>query len=234
MTAILKRDFKSYFSSAIGYVVLAVFFFFSGMFFYLTSLFAKNSSLGGTFGSMFIIVLLIAPIITMKSFSEEKRQRTDQLLLTSPVNLIQIVMGKFLAALLLFAMCVSIFLVYGVVISFFTTPQWSQILSTTLGMFLFGGALIAIDVFVSALTESQVISAVVGIGAGLAIYLLDSVASMIGSETVSKILLSVSFNSRFTNFTSGILNLADVIFFLSVIAIFLFLTVKALEKKRWG
>lgn len=234
MTAILKRELSSYFNTAIGYVVLAIFFLFSGIFFYVTSIYAQNSSLAGTFSSMFIIVLLIAPIITMKSFSEEKRQKTDQALLTAPVNLFQIVMGKFLGAFILFAICVCIFIVYGVVISFFVTPMWSEILCTTFGLLLFGGALIAIDIFVSALTESQIISVVVGIGAGFGIYLLDSLASMISNETISSLILSLSFNSRYTNFTSGILNLGDIIFFLSVIAVFLFLTIRVFEKKRWG
>jgi len=246
MTAILKRDLNSYFNSAIGYVVLAIFYFFAGLFFYFTSIYSQRGSLEGTFASMFIIILMIAPIITMKSFSEEKKQRTDQALLTAPLNLLQIVLGKFLAAFLLFSICVSIFIVFAFIISFFGVPEWSKILCTTLGVLLFGGALIAIDIFVSALTESQVIAVIVGIGSGLLIYLLDSISAMLKNMAssaawlssamsgLSSVISNISFTARYTNFTSGILNLADVLFFISVICLFIFFTVRIFERKRWA
>ena len=232
MKAIIKRELSSYFNSAIGYIVLAVFCFFSGIYFYFFCIYKNSSSLSSVFSNMLMIVLFVVPIITMKSFAEEKRQKTDQALLTSPVSLFEIVMGKFLSAFILYLLCVAIFLVYTLVICFFTTPEWSVIFCTLLGMLIMGGALIAIDIFISAMTESQVIAAVVGIGAGLFIYMLDSIANLINAEFFANILRSLSFNQNFSNFTYGILNLKNAVFFISIITVFLFLTIRVFEKKR--
>ncbi|MBE6824513.1 MAG: ABC transporter [Ruminococcaceae bacterium] len=234
MLAILRRELSAYFNSAIGYIVMAVFYFFSGMYFYLYCLYYGSSNLTPVFSNMFMIILFLIPIITMKSFSEEKRQKTDQALLTAPVSLFEVVMGKFLSAFILYACCVAIFIVYAIVISFFTTPQWAVILCTILGMLLLGGSLIAIDIFISALTESQVIAAIISIAAGLFIYMIDSLANITQSTFLTGILSKVSFNNNFMNFTYGILNLSNFVFFVSVIAIFVFLTIRVFEKKRWS
>lgn len=234
MLAILRRELSAYFNSAIGYIVMAVFYFFSGMYFHVYCLYYGSASLTYVFSNMFMIILFLIPIITMKSFSEEKRQKTDQALLTAPVNLFEIVMGKFLGAFTLYACCVAIFLVYALVIAFFTSPQWAVVLCTVFGMLLLGGALIAIDIFISALTESQVIAAVISIGVGLLIYMLDSLASLSQSEFLTSIINAISFNGNFSNFTFGILDLSNIVFFVSVIAIFVFLTIRVFEKKRWS
>ncbi len=234
MLAILKREISAYFNSAIAYIVLAVFFFFSGLFFYLNCLLSNSSNMTGVFGNMFMIVLLLTPIITMKSFSEEKRQKTDQALLTAPVNLFEVVMGKFLGAFTLYACCVSIFLLYALVICFFVTPDWAVILCTIFGMLLLGGALIAIDIFISALTESQVVSAFLSIGVALFISLLDVFTNVTNSAFITNIINAISFNQNYTNFTYGILDLSNIVFFVSVIAIFVFLTIRVFEKKRWN
>lgn len=234
MTAILKRELGSFFHSAIGYIVLAVFYAFSGLFFYLYCLYSNSSSMTGVFGNMFMVILFVIPIITMKSFSEERKQRTEQALFTSPVSIVQIVMGKFLGAFVMYCLCIAIFLVYALIIAFFVTPEWSIIFGNFVGVMLLGAALIAIDIFISALTESQVIAAVVGIAVGLVIYMMDSLSSLVSVEFISTILSSISFLPHYTNFTNGIFSLADVVFFASIIGIFLFLTVRVFEKKRWS
>lgn len=234
MGAILKRELSSYFNSAIAYIVMAVFFFFSGLYFYVFCLYYDSSSLTPVFSNMFMIILFLIPLITMKSFSEEKKLKTDQALLTSPVSLFDIVMGKFLSAFILYACCVAIFIIYTVIICFFVTPDFAVILCTILGILLLGGALIAIDIFISALTESQIIAAIVSIGAGLFIYMLDSISSLISVDFITKIFNAISFNQNYSNFTYGILNLSNLVFFVSVIAIFIFLTIRVLEKRRWS
>lgn len=234
MGSILKRELSSYFNSAIAYIVMAVFFFFSGLYFYIFCLYYNSSSLTPVFSNMFMIILFLIPLITMKSFSEEKKLKTDQALLTSPVSLFDIVMGKFLSAFILYACCVAIFIIYTVIICFFVTPDFAVILCTILGILLLGGALIAIDIFISALTESQIIAAIVSIGAGLFIYMLDSISSLISVDFITKIFSAISFNQNYSNFTYGILNLSNLVFFVSVIAIFIFLTVRVLEKRRWS
>lgn len=234
MTAILKRELGSFFHSAIGYIVLAVFYAFAGLFFYLYCLYSNSASLTNVFGNMFLVILFVVPIITMKSFSEERKQKTEQALLTSPASIFQIVMGKFLGAFVMYCICIAIFLVFALVICFFTTPQWSVVLGNFVGVLLLGGALIAIDIFISSLTESQVISAVVGVAAGLLIYMLDSLASLVTVDFIKTIISSISFLPHYTNFTNGIFSLADIVFFASVVGIFLFLTVRVFEKKRWS
>ena len=234
MVAILKRELSSYFNSAVAYVVMAVYFLFSGLFFSMICIENDTSSLSYVFGNMFIIILFIIPIITMKSFSEEKRQRTDQALLTSPTSLFEIVMGKFLGALILFAICSLIFVVYALVISFFTSPDWAVVLSTVLGLLLLGSALIAIDIFISVLTESMIISAVAGMGVGLLIYMLSNLSSNITVDWIATIVKKIDFLTYYTNFTYGMLNLTDIIFFLSVTGLFLFFTARVLEKRRWS
>lgn len=234
MVAILKRELSSYFNSAVAYVVMAVYFLFSGLFFSMICIENDTSSLSYVFGNMFIIILFIIPIITMKSFSEEKRQRTDQVLLTSPTSLFEIVMGKFLGALILFAICSLIFVVYALVISFFTSPDWAVVLCTVLGLLLLGSALIAIDIFISVLTESMIISAVAGMGVGLLIYMLSNLSSNITVDWIATIVKKIDFLTYYTNFTYGMLNLTDIIFFLSVTGLFLFFTARVLEKRRWS
>lgn len=234
MVAILKRELSSYFNSAVAYVVMAVYFLFSGLFFSMICIENDTSSLSYVFGNMFIIILFIIPIITMKSFSEEKRQRTDQALLTSPTSLFEIVMGKFLGALILFAICSLIFVVYALVISFFTSPDWAVVLCTVLGLLLLGSALIAIDIFISVLTESMIISAVAGMGVGLLIYMLSNLSSNITVDWIASIVKKIDFLTYYTNFTYGMLNLTDIIFFLSVTGLFLFFTARVLEKRRWS
>ena len=205
MVAILKRELSSYFNSAVAYVVMAVYFLFSGLFFSMICIENDTSSLSYVFGNMFIIILFIIPIITMKSFSEEKRQRTDQALLTSPTSLFEIVMGKFLGALILFAICSLIFVVYALVISFFTSPDWAVVLCTVLGLLLLGSALIAIDIFISVLTESMIISAVAGMGVGLLIYMLSNLSSNITVDWIATIVKKIDKQTNNKKYTKGML-----------------------------
>ena len=234
MGAIYKRELGAYFSSATAYVVMAVYFFFSGLFFNFYCISANSSSLSYVFGNMFYIILFLIPIITMKTFAEEKKQKSDQALLTAPTSLTEIVLGKFLGAFTLFAICCGIFLLYAVVISFFASPEWSVILCTLLGLLLLGGSLIAINVFISVLTESMVIAAVIGMGVGLIISMTNYLISLIPVEWITNILNKINFLSYYENFTYGVLSVVDVVFFLSVTALFLFFTVRVLEKRRWS
>ncbi len=234
MRAIFKRELSSYFNSAIAYIVMAVFFGFAGYFFVGTCFVGNVSSLSYTFSNIIMIIIFLTPILSMKTFSEEKKQKTDQALLTSPASLFDIVMGKFLGAFAVYAICCMIFFVYGLVISFFTAPDWAVIICTTIGLLFLGGAFIAIDVFISSLTESQVIAAIVGMAAGLVIYMLNTFISMIQVDWIASALKAISPTNYYMNFTYGMLDLTGIVFFLSVIALFLFFTIRSLERKRWS
>lgn len=234
MSAIYKKEMYSYFTSGIAYVVLSVFTFFAGVFFMMVCLTGDTANMTSLFTNMFMVVLLLLPILTMRLFSDEKKQKTDQGLLTAPVNLFQVVMGKYLAALTVYAISLVIFIVFAIVIACFTQPSWMLIISNLIGVFLMGAAMIAICCFISSLTESQVVSAVVGITVGLFISFMDSLASSVSNDFLSGAINSISFLTRYQNFAVGIINLASVLFFVSVCVIFLFLTIRVYEKKRWS
>ena len=234
MSAIYKRELSGYFNSAIAYVVLAVYFFFSGFFFYFYCFVGDSTSLSYVFANMFYIVMFVIPVLTMKTFSEEKKQKTDQALLTSPTSLIEIVLGKFFGALTIYALCCAMFLVYAIVISVFAKPHWSVVLCTLIGIFLLGAALIAINIFISALTESMVVAAVVGMGVGLVFDAMDYFISIVPVKWVSFILEKINFLDYYKNFTYGILSIVDVVYYLSVAGLFLFFTTRVLERRCWS
>lgn len=234
MSAIIKRELGAYFTSAIGYVVIAVFFFFAGLFFTGVCLNGDTSSMTYVISNMFVIVLFLIPILTMRLLSEDKKQKTDQALFTAPISLTKIAMGKYLSAVIVYALCLVVFVLEALVIACFTTPDWAVLLCSLLGMFLLGAALIAIGMFISSLTESQVLAAVGGMAVGLAIYMIDQIASLSSITFLNDILKKLSFTTHYQNFTIGVLNITDIVFFLSVCALFVFLTVRVFEKKRWS
>lgn len=235
MTAVMKRELSSYFISVLGYVYLAIFLLFSGIYFFVTCLYGYGSNnLSYVFSNLFVIVIFLVPILTMRLWSEEKKQKTDQLLLTSPVRLTSIVLGKYLSALLVFTIGLFITIVYAAIISIFADSVWPLVLTNFLGLLLLGASLISIGLFISSLTENQLISAIVSFGIGLFIMMLDSLTSIINIQILTTISNAISFNKHYQNFTSGILNVNDVVFFLSVSFIFIFLNIRLLEKKRWS
>lgn len=234
MLAIFKREFNSYFTSPIGYVFIAMFYFISGIFFFLYNLAAASAELRYVYSMLFTCSALLMPILTMRMLSEDKRQKTDQILLTSPVSLTGLLMGKFLAAFLVYVIAVSITLVYALVLSVFVSFNWAVIVSSYVGILLLGAALIAVGMFISSLTESQLVAAIVTVVVDLGLLLVDSLANVMPNTTLQKAVLSLSMSDRYGNFTMGILDFADTFFFLSVIALFIFLTGRVLEKRRWG
>lgn len=233
MLAILKKELKTYFSSPIGYIFIAVLFFFGGQSFAMV---VQNSStyLAYVFNSIFSIVIFLIPILTMRLMSEDKKLKTDQLLLTSPVNISGIVIGKFLAAFTVFLISMVQFVFYVIIMATFVKPDWNVFLGNFLGLALLGAALISIGIFISSLTENQVISAIGCLAAMMFIFLFDQIASAIPIAFISTIFKDLSFTSRYQDFVNGILNVSHIVFFLSIVVAFNFLTVRVLEKKRWG
>ena len=136
MFAIFKRELKAYFTSPLGYVFLAIFYAFSGLFFYIFSLSVGSTDISSVFLMMFIVLMVFVPLLTMRLLSEDKKQKTDQLILTAPVSLLSIVMGKFLAAYAIFAIGVAVMPVYGFVMSTFATVSWLPIWGNTVGLLL--------------------------------------------------------------------------------------------------
>lgn len=234
MFAIFKRELKAYFTSPLGYVFLAIFYAFSGLFFYIFSLSVGSTDISSVFLMMFIVLMVFVPLLTMRLLSEDKKQKTDQLILTAPVSLLSIVMGKFLAAYAIFAIGVAVMPVYGFVMTTFATVSWLPIWGNTVGLLLLGGIFVSIGLFISSLTENQMIAAIGGFFINLMILLMNTLKSALPNGFLQDVLSSISVYSRYSEITSGIFSLSSLIFFVSVIFIFLFLTVRVLEKRRWA
>ncbi len=234
MTAILGRELSAYFKSPIGYVFIAISFLFSGFFFWLFTLSSGSTDTSSVFLAMFYVFMIFVPVLTMRLMADENKQKTDQLLLTAPVGLMRLVTGKFLSAYIIFLLGDVIMLIYGVVLSCFAAVNWALIFGNFVALALIGGVFVSVGVFVSSLTESQMVAAVGSIAANVALALINVIASVIPVKFISDVIESISIFDRYLEFTTGIFSLGNVIFFISVIVIFLFLTVRVLEKRRWA
>ena len=239
MIAIMKREIASYFTSPLGYVFLAVFYGFSGLFLWMGCLRAGQSDMGVVFSMMFFIMLIVIPILTMRTMADDKRQKTDQLTLTSPVSLFGIVAGKFLAAFFVFFCAVLVMLVYALVLANAVKAAdgsfgWATFWGNFTGMILIGGVFISIGIFISNLTENQMIAAIGSIGANIALCMFDLISNYVPNETLKNILNNLSVFYKYSEFTVGIFSLKNIVFFLSIIVIFNFLTMRFIERRRWS
>lgn len=287
MIAILKRELKAYFLTPIGYIYMALFLLVGGILFAFGNLNTHSSSYSGFLGSILFMFLLATPVLTMRLFTDETRLKTDQLLLTSPVRITEIVMGKYLAALIVFTITLVITIFYAILISVYGDLDVSKTVGGYIGFFLIGCAFISIGMFVSATTENQVVAAIITFAALLLAYIMDAIQSGVPSTQQSGIIfaaiiaLSVAawiyfstrnliitgvviaigaivivllyvFNktvyigfignvlawfslmSRYQNFTSGLLKISSIIYYLSFSAFFIFLTVRLIERRRWS
>ena len=180
-------------------------------------------------------MMIMLPLLTMRLMSEEKKQKTDQCLLTAPVNLAEIVMGKFFAALCVFLIGMAIYIPYVLVLyKLAGTVAWATVLGNMLALLLLGASFISIGMFVSSLTENQIVSAIASFILIMLLYMIDVLARSVSVEWLKNIMTSLGFYNKYYEFTNGIINIPSIVFFLSAIFIFNFLTVRVLEKRRWG
>lgn len=233
MSAVIRRELSAYFRSPIGYVFCAVYLFFSALFFRSVLVGGQSSLFPQIYYSMINIIMLILPILTMRLFSEERRQKTDQILLTAPVSIPALVTGKFIASMTVYGGCTLFTLLYAVVFSFYSSPGWALVFGNIAGALLFGAAFIAVGMFISSLTESQVVAAIGSFFIAAMFIILDVIPLLSSNETLIKVLTWVSFVSRYTPFTEGILDFSSIVFFLSVTGLFMFFTMQSLERRRW-
>lgn len=232
MIAILKRETNAYFDTPLGYVFLAVYYLFAGFFFFHYNLYGNSTDMRSLFSILFTVTLFLIPILTMRLMSEDRRTRTDQLLMMAPVSTLSIVMGKMLSAVIVYLTALCITLVQAAVLSTFAAVEWSVIIGHFLGLLLMGMALIAVGLFISALTENQIIAAIGGFCVGFFLMLLDSLAGMISNSVLAGFVSDLSFQTHYQNFTLGIFDFSDVLFYVSVSALFVFFTCCAFEKRR--
>jgi len=233
MLAVYRREINAYFTSAIGYLVLAAFYILSTVWLYYILQFSVGE-IAYIFNAMLTVILFIVPVLTMRLMSEDKKLKTDQALLTAPVSLWGLVVGKLLAALTIFALGVSIIMLYAVVLSAFGVLNWPLIIANYIGMLLLGAALISVGMFVSSLTENQVIAAIGAFAAILVMYLINTLSSVVSSSFLKSIFAAISIFDRYSQMANGLLDIATLVFFVSVCVVFTFLTVRVLEKRRWS
>jgi ABC-2 type transport system permease protein len=249
--AIYRRELGGYFVSPIAYVVTGFFLFLSG--FYFSSLlkgvieysFRAQAQGGQPFDAPALVVrnftgftttilLFLIPMLTMGVYAEERKRGTMEMLMTSPITELQIVLGKFMASLTLFVAILSPTLFYHFIISSYTDPAlpWRILWSGYLGIFLLGASLLALGSFISSLTENQIVAAIVTFVIFLMLWLLDFGGSGSGT-TMSEIMKYLSILQHHESFAQGVIDTSSIIFYLSVVALGLFLTLRNLDSMRW-
>ncbi|MFI3326907.1 MAG: ABC transporter permease subunit [Clostridia bacterium] len=235
MKAILKREFRSYFVSPIGYVCVAVLACLYGFFYAQVMLYGTSSYISDiVYGSIFMFNLMLIPIITMKSLSEDKKNKTDQALLTAPVSTTGIIIGKFLGAFSIYFIGSTLGLLPAVAMSTFSSLSWGIVLGNYVATLLYGGAVISIGIFISSLTESQIIAAIATFVVSMFLLFMGDIAYALSGNIFGVILTWLSFSDRYTIFTKGIFSFSNALYFISVIVVFVFLTARKVESRRWN
>ncbi len=234
MKAVFKRELRSYFNSPVGYVCVAALAALYGFFYYQVMAIGSTSYIRNVYSTMFTFGMMVIPIITMRSMTDDQKNKTDQALLTAPVGVTSIVVGKFLACFFVFLIASAIGLLPAVAMSFFSSPSWGEVIGNFLGTLLYGGAMISIGVFISSLTVSQIIAAIGTFIVSVFLMYIDNLAGAVSNTVVNKVVEWISFNTRYTTFTQGMFSISSTVFFLSVMAVFVFLTIRRLESRRWN
>ncbi|HHT64883.1 MAG: ABC transporter permease [Caldicoprobacterales bacterium] len=287
MLAILKKELNTYFKSMTGYIFMASLLFFVGLFFVLTNLMRMSPQYNSVLSNITFVFMLIVPILTMRLMAEEAKQKTDQLLLTSPISLPKIVIGKYLGAVSVLLLTLMITFIYPLILSTMGTVNWGEVFGGYIGFFLFGSALIAVGLFISSLTDNQVIAAVATFTVLLLFWFIDAIISSLPADQTSglifaailaaaiafvfytatrnwyisggifllgvlavaagyfikpsiysgliaKVLSWFSLLSRYQDFSLGIFSISPIVYYISFSSVFVYLTVRMLEKKRWS
>jgi ABC-2 type transport system permease protein len=248
--AIAHKELRSYFSSPIAYVVIGIFALTFGFFFYsLLLYFDRQSMQAGGFGggpsvnvneqllrpvflNATVIFLFVLPLITMRTYSEEKRSGTIELLLTAPLTDLQIILGKFLGAMGLYAAMLAITFVHVGVLFAFGNPEWRPVATTYLGLLLMGGCFISIGLFISSLTKNQIVASAITFGVFLMLWVINWIASFMG-PTAQQVLNYLSITDHLDDFTKGILDTKHLVYYVSFITFGLFLTARSVDTERW-
>jgi ABC-2 type transport system permease protein len=249
--AITQKELKGYFASPIAYVVIGFYALIFGFFFYSLVLYFDRQSmqmmgLGAgsppvnvnenmirpAFLNAMVVFLFVLPMITMRTYAEEKRSGTIELLLTSPLTDFQIIMGKFFGAMSLYAAMLAVTLIHIALLYMASKPEWIPILTTYLGLLLMGGCFIAVGLLISSLTKNQIVAVMVTFTVFLMLWVINWIASFVG-PTAQTVLNYLSITDHLDDFTRGIIDTKHVVYYVSFIAFGLFLTARAVDTERW-
>ena len=248
IVAITQKELKSYFASPIAYFVIGLFALFYGYFFaVMLQWFVRNSmgQMGGpqtmninqdmlrlVLQNVTVLLLFILPAITMRTFSEERRSGTIELLLTSPLTDLQIIFGKFFGALSLYGMMLAVTLVHVGSLFLYGNPEWKPILTSYLGLVLLGGSFLAVGLFISTLTMNQIVSYILTFSVFLLLWVISWIGS-ISTGRLTEVTTYLSIIEHFDDFSKGVIDTTHIIYYLSLIAFGLFLTSKSVDTERW-
>lgn len=249
IAAIAGREVRAYFASPIAYVVIGFFALLYGYFYYaMVAYFVQQSmQMGLQFGQPMnvnqfvigplltnasVILLFVFPLITMRTYAEEKRSGTIELLLTSPVTDLEIILGKFLGAMLLYAVMLAVGLVHIGMLFLYGNPEWKPIATGYLGLLLMGGCFLSVGLLISSLTRNQIVAAMATFGVFLLLWVINWIGTFVG-PTPQAILRHLSITEHFDDFAKGIIDTTHLVYYLSFIAFGLFLTLKSVDSERW-
>lgn len=236
MFAVWKREFKACFQNVIGWLFVAAVIALYGLYFFVYNLRSGYPYISYSLSAMSFIMMIAVPILTMRSLAEERHNKTDQLMLTAPVSLGKIIVGKYLALLSVYTIAVAIIGITPLILSAYGTVPMGESYVAILGFWLYGAACIAIGVLVSSITESQVIAAVLSFAALFLGYMMSSICGLISESGnwLTKVLGCYDLYTPLYNFMSGCLDVTGVVYFVTVIALCLFLTCQVIQKRRWS
>jgi ABC-2 type transport system permease protein len=247
--AIAQKELKSYFASPIAYIVIGFFALVFGWFYYVSISFFMQASLQmGMPGAgqininsmairpllqnVSVVALFVLPLITMRTYAEEKRTGTIELLLTSPVTDAQIVLGKFFGALALYALMLAVTWVHILILFVYGNPEWKPIVTGYLGLLLMGASFLSIGLLISSLTRNQIVAGMVTFAVLLLLWTLNWMSESAG-PTMQKVLSALSITERFDDFSKGVVAVSHLVYYLSFITFGLFLTAKSVDSERW-
>jgi len=235
---IAKRELSAYFVSPIAYIAIAVYLVIAGFIFALNVILGMATygapvSLENQFGTMAFLWLFFAPPLTMRLLAEEQRMGTLELLLTSPVRDWEVVLGKFLASLGVLLLTIVITFTYGLMLKVYGNADIGPMAAGYLGLFLTGGSLLAIGILASAVTQNQVIAAVLSLVANLVLWIISAIGQVSSSSTAMRIFDQLGFFEHTQNFWRGVIDSNDVVYYVSLMALMLFIATRVLEIRRW-
>ncbi len=235
MTAIFKREIRGYFTGVIGYVFLVIYLAVAGVIFSFSTMMSMSSDMSTYFTFMLIFSAVALPLLTMKSFSEERKMKTEQLVLTAPVSIPAMVFGKFLASYVIYAGATVLSSLYFLFLAPYAPLKLAELLGNMLALLLVGGVFVAIGLFVSSLTENQ-LSAAIGTIAIILVFLgIGLLSSLLPSSYWLRFVLdALSIFTRFQTFVNGYFDLASVIYYLSVAGVFIWLTIRIFDRRRFN
>lgn len=232
MSAIFWKEVKSYFYSPIAYILIGFFTLLTSLFF-TPNLSNRSGDFTGVLSNMGFFLVFIIPVLTMRILAEDRKNGTEVMLITSPASITSIVLGKFLASYVVFLVITVISFIYPLSMLAFGGQITTALVGGYIGFLLLGAAFISVGVFASSLTENQVIAVVIGFVCLLIMWVADGLGSVLGGVW-AKVLAWLSLISRYDDFSKGVLGLSPVVYYLSFVAVFLFITIRVIEKRRWS